>query len=161
MHKFLKNDNDEKQIIKPKYTIRGVRRMKTFKLKGLQIMKDEEDNVEQKSIPLMDGLVINREDKEGWLIEACMKQELLPYFKNLEDMREIMIQVKITRVENDPAFFITKIIGINDINDEQINVLFQGNVVDHSKNRIEEMLRMIMEEGYQGESLLKKFKESI
>jgi hypothetical protein len=52
-------------------------------------------------------------------------------------------------------------IGMNDITEEKINVLFQGNVVDHSKSRIEDMLRMIMEEGYQGESLLKKFKELI
>src|SRR5699024_6566281 len=112
--------------------------MKTFKLKGLQIMKNEDDHIEQKPIPLNDGLVINREDKEGWLIEACMKREYLSYFESLEDIEEIMIQVKITREENDPAFFITKIIGINDINEEKINVLFQGNVVDHSKNRIEE-----------------------
>src|SRR5699024_10837564 len=135
--------------------------MKTFKLKGLKIMKKEEDTIEQKTIPLIDGLVINREDKTGWLIEAYMNNEFHPYFKKIEDIEEIMIQVKITREENDPAFFITKIVGINEINDEKINVLFQGNVVDHSKNRIEEMLRMIMEEGYQGESLLKKFKESI
>lgn len=135
--------------------------MKTFKLKGLQIMKDEEDNIEQKTVPIIDGLVINREDKDGWLIEAYVGQEFYDYFRGIENIEELMIQVKITREENDPAFFITRIIGINNINEERINILFQGHVVDHSKNRIEEMLRMIMEEGYQGESLLKKFKESI
>lgn len=135
--------------------------MKTFKLKGLKIMPNEEEGVEGKRIPLYDGLVINREDKHGWLIEAYVDYELLSYFKPLENIEEIMIQVKITREENDPAFFITKVIGINEINEGKINVLFQGKVVDHRKSRIEEMLQMIIEEGYQGESLLKKFKELI
>ncbi len=135
--------------------------MKTFKLKGLKIMANEEDGVDRKKIPLFDGLVINREDKLGWLIEAYIDIEYLPYFNNLMNVEELMIQVKITREENDPAFFISKIIGINQINEERINVLFQGKVVDHRKSRIEEMLQMIIEEGYQGESLLKKFKELI
>jgi len=135
--------------------------MKTFKLKGLKIMPNEEEGVEGNRIPLYDGLVINREDKHGWLIEAYVDYELLSYFEPLENIEEIMIQVKITREENDPAFFITKVIGINEINEGKINVLFQGKVVDHRKSRIEEMLQMIIEEGYQGESLLKKFKELI
>lgn len=135
--------------------------MKTFKLKGLQIMRNEEDEVEQRMISLYDGLVINREDKEGWLIEVFTSEEERIYFDQIRDIDEIMIQVKITREENDPAFFITKMVSLNDVADGKINVLFQGHVVDHSKTRIEDMLQMIMEEGYQGESLLKKFKESI
>jgi hypothetical protein len=135
--------------------------MKTFKLKGLTIMKKEDDQIEEKKIDLDDGLVINREDKEGWLIEAYTSRKFQAYFKLLGNVDEIMVQVKITREENDPAFFITKMIGMHEINEEKMNVLFQGHVVDHSKSRIEDMLRMIMEEGYQGESLLKKFKELI
>ena len=133
--------------------------MKTFKLKGLKIVANEDNDVQQKVIPLYDGLVINREDKFGWLIEAYIAKTHVDYLQSLEKLEEIMIQVKITREENDPAFFITKVVGINEINDERINVLFQGEVVDHRKSRIEEMLQMIIEEGYQGESLLKKFKE--
>ncbi|MEI3604882.1 YwpF family protein [Pseudogracilibacillus sp. SE30717A] len=135
--------------------------MKTFKLKGLKIMANEEDGVERKQIPLHDGLVINREDKFGWLIEAYIDKIYLAYFNKVKNVEELMIQVKITREDNDPAFFITKVIGINQINEDRINVLFQGEVVDHRKSRIEEMLQMIIEEGYQGESLLKKFKELI
>ena len=135
--------------------------MKTFKLKGLKIMANEEEGFERRNIPLHDGLVINREDKHGWLIEAYTDKQHLKYLNSLEKVEEIMIQVKITREENDPAFFITNIVGINEINEENINVLFQGEVVDHRKSRIEEMLQMIIEEGYQGESLLKKFKELI
>src|SRR5699024_451670 len=140
---------------------KGANTMKTFKLKGLKVMKNEEDSIEQKRISLQDGLVINREDESGWLIEAYVSNEYKEYFKSLIGVLDVMIQAKITREENDPAFFITKIASVNQISDEQISVLFEGFVVDHSKNRIEEMLRMIMEEGYQGESLLKKFKDSI
>lgn len=135
--------------------------LKTFKLKALVVMDNEEDKVERKKINLIDGLVINREDKYGWLIEAYIDKAYLDYFKSIEHSDEIMIKVKITREENDPAFFITKIIAINEISESRINILFQGEVVDHRKSRIEEMLQMIIEQGYQGESLLKRFKELI
>jgi len=135
--------------------------MKTFKLKGLEMMEDLEGEIDQKKFALIDGLVINREDLHGWLIEAYINKSYKSYFEKIENERELMIQVKITREENDPAFFITEIIGINDIGEDTINILFQGKVVDHRKSRIEEMLKMIIEEGYQGESLLKKFKELI
>lgn len=124
-------------------------------------MEDKEVVIERKRISLIDGLVINREDVHGWLIEAYIDESYKQYFKTIEKMKELMIQVKITREENDPALFITEIISINDIGEGKINILFQGRVVDHKKSRIEEMLKMIIEEGYQGESLLKKFKELI
>src|SRR5699024_2128213 len=135
--------------------------MKTFKMKKLEIVANKEDNIEQRHIPLHDGLVINREDEVGWLIEAYIEQEYAAYFQQLEPIEELMIQVKITREENDPAFFITKIIAMNEIGDNMMNVIFQGNIVDHGKGRIEEMLRTILEQGYQGESLIRKFKEMI
>jgi len=135
--------------------------MKTFKLKGLQIVADEKKDIAPQKIPLIDGLIINREDEIGWLIEAFIESSHRTYFKDLEDTDELMIKVKITREDNDPAFFITKVIGINDISDERMNVIFQGDLVDHRKSRIEELLEEILEQGYQGASLLKKFKESI
>src|SRR5699024_11017134 len=121
--------------------------MKTFKLKGLQIVADEKKDIAPQKIPLIDGLIINREDEIGWLIEAFIESSHKTYFKELED--------------NESAFFITKVIGINDISDERMNVIFQGDLVDHRKSRIEELLEEILEQGYQGASLLKKFKESI
>ncbi|HLR65283.1 MAG TPA: YwpF family protein [Pseudogracilibacillus sp.] len=136
--------------------------MKTFKLKGLTIMKNEADSekVKKRSFSLVDGLVINREDEHGWLIEAFLLQEDMAYFESIADEEDLMIQIKITREDNDPAFFITKIVEITEIG-QKMNVIFQGNIVDHSKSRIEELLQQIIEEGYQGESLLQKFKESI
>lgn len=136
--------------------------MKTFKLKGLEIVENQEEGIKQINIPIIDGLVINREDGNGWLVEAYIEashKEFLEILK--ENTSEIMIQVKITKETNEPAFFITSIVAINDIKENRINVLFQGNVVDVQKSKIEEMLQTIIEEGYQGASLLKKFKELI
>lgn len=135
--------------------------MKTFKLKGLKIMEDQDSATKRKKISLIDGLVINREDESGWIIEAYIEDSYKRYFESIINTEELMVQVKITREDNDPAFFITEIISVNAIDDGTINVLFQGKVVDHRNSRIEEMLEMIIEEGYQGESLLKKFKELI
>jgi len=135
--------------------------MKTFKLKALKIVANEEKEISAKIIPLKDGLVINREDELGWLIEAFIDSSHQMYFESIQDMQELIIQVKITREDNDPAFFITEIISVNEISENKINVIFQGQVVDHRKSRIEELLQEILEQGYQGESLLKKFKESI
>lgn len=135
--------------------------MKTFKLKGLKVMNNQEVSVQRKHIDLIDGLVINREDEHGWLIEAFTDRKYWDFFTSIKDTKELMIQVKITREENDPAFFLTEIVSINEIGDNRMNVLFQGKIVDHSKRRIEKLLEMIIEEGYQGRSLLEKFKEMI
>lgn len=135
--------------------------MKTFKLKELQIVENAEEDIKHQFIALSDGLVINREDEQGWLIEGFVEKSYKEILEQLVDKEEFMIQVKITRVENDPAFFIVNLLQINEINESHINVIFQGKVVDHSKTRIEDMLRMIIEEGYQGESLIRKFKELI
>lgn len=135
--------------------------MKTFKLTELKIMAHEADNIVQKEIKLKDGLIINREDEFGWLIEAFTDRRYYEYFEKLQKTKELMIQVKITREENDPAFFITEITSIKKINEDKMNVIFEGKIVDHRKSRIEKMLKSILDEGYQGESLLKKFKELI
>lgn len=137
--------------------------MKTFKLKGLTIVENENETekVKQRTFPLEDGLVINKEDESGWLIEAFLLQEHKSYFQSIEGKDDIVIQVKITREDNDPAFFITKIIEITSIDETYMSILFQGTIVDHGKSRIEALLQSILEEGYQGESLLKKFKELI
>lgn len=124
-------------------------------------MNNQEESVKRKHIDLIDGLVINREDEHGWLIEAFTDRKYWDFFTSIKDTKELMIQVKITREENDPAFFLTEIVSINEIGDNRMNVLFQGKIVDHSKRRIEKLLEMIIEEGYQGRSLLEKFKELI
>jgi hypothetical protein len=136
--------------------------MKTFKLKSLEIFDQKEEEILQHNIPLLDGLIINREDdQDQWTIEAFIEKSHLAFFKKLkEENDEIMLQVKITKESNAPATFITSIIGINEIG-ENMNILFVGTIVDRRINKIEEMLTSLIEEGYQGNDLLDKFKELI
>jgi len=130
--------------------------MKTFMFKALDII----ENGSRKKVELIDGLIINREDEENqWIIEAYIDQKYLSYFKKLQDKNEeIMIEVKITKETNDPATFITSMIGLNEIG-TQMNVLFRGTIaVDQHSSRIEQVLKSLIDQGYQGEELLEKFK---
>lgn len=134
--------------------------MKTFKLKMLEIIDHRGDEFVHTNIPLLDGLSINREDDQNhWLIEAYIDREYLDFFTNLYKKNdEIIIQVKITKESNEPATFITSIIGVNEIGDS-MNVLLLGTIVDRRKHKIEELLTSLIDKGYQGRELLEKFKE--
>ncbi|MEN1967071.1 YwpF family protein [Lentibacillus sp. N15] len=136
--------------------------MKTFKLKKLEILESVDEDIILHEIPLQDGLIINKEDEhDHWLIEAFLENTYQTFFQELADKKDqIMLQVKITKESNAPATFITSIIGINEIGD-YINTLFLGTIVDRQKGMVKELLRKLVEEGYQGESLITKFKEMI
>ncbi|MBP2077939.1 YwpF-like family protein [Oceanobacillus polygoni] len=134
--------------------------MKTFKLKRLEVVDHDDDEIEQLNIKLRDGLIINREDDQGqWLIEAYTNKSYMDYFKKLHgEQGEIMIQATITKESNEPATFITTVLGINEIGDH-INVLFIGTIIDRRKHIIEDLLTDLIDQGYQGRELLSKFKE--
>lgn len=136
--------------------------MKTFKLKKLEVLESVDENIMLQEIPLIDGLTINKEDEYNqWVIEAYLDPDYQAFFQKLANHEdEIMIQVKITKESNAPATFITSIIGINQIGD-RMNVLFLGTIVDRQKGMVKELLRKLVEEGYQGELLIDKFKELI
>lgn len=134
--------------------------MKTFKLVALDLIEQKEEEVVQNNIPLIDGLIINREDDDNtWLMEAYTEHSYFELFTALQEYDEILLQVKITKESNEPATFITSIAGVNEIGGN-INVLFIGTIVDQQKNKIEERLVALIEKGYQGEELLRKFKEA-
>ncbi|ASK63666.1 hypothetical protein CFK37_16625 [Virgibacillus phasianinus] len=136
--------------------------MKTFKLSSLEIVENKNDDIIQHEIPLLDGLVINKEDDQNrWVIEAFMKKAFVEDFRKLKEKDDtVMLQVKITKKTNTPATFITSILSVNEIG-ENINVIFMGTIVDQRKGIVKEMLKKLIEDGYQGESLYKKFKELI
>src|SRR5699024_11657662 len=104
--------------------------MKTFKLMGLEVMGNEQDGVEQKAVTLIDGLVINREDNDGWLLEAYVDEQYRSYFEKLVDIKESMLQVKSTREENEPAFFSTELTGITESSEETTHVMCGGRVIE-------------------------------
>lgn len=135
--------------------------MKTFKLKALEVIesKDSDKDILQYQIPLLEGLIINREDEDNqWVIEAYVDSTYNNFFTRLKETREeIMVQVKITKQSNAPATFITSIIGINDVGDN-MNVLFMGTIVDKQREIVLDMLKKLIDQGYHGEDLLDEFK---
>lgn len=134
--------------------------MKTFKLKSLEVIEQKDEEIIQIQIPLIDGLIINQEDENNhWVIEAYMEHCQLDYFNELKEAdNEVLLQVKITKESNEFATFITSLIDLNVIG-TRMNVLFRGTIVDRQKYKIEEMLTNLINEGYQGNELLEKFKE--
>ncbi|UOQ92992.1 YwpF-like family protein [Halobacillus shinanisalinarum] len=133
--------------------------MKTFKLVSLDILEEKKEDLTQRRIKLHDGLIINREDDKGhWVIEAYVERAYDEYFQTIfENEEELMIQVKITKSSNRPATFLVKVIDTNIIGDH-MNVIFMGNIVDRRREHIEKVLKILMDEGFQGDELLEEFK---
>ncbi|QDP40017.1 YwpF family protein [Radiobacillus deserti] len=135
--------------------------MKTFKLISLDILEESAKQVITKNIPLLDGLIINREDDYNqWIIEAYLDKTYHEYFTALMSPKgkKLMVQVKITKESNQPATFLVSVIGLNYIEDH-MNVLLMGNIVDRKQGDMEKRLKHLIEEGYEGMALLEKFKE--
>lgn len=131
--------------------------MKTFKLCSLVVLLDDE--VEPKEIPLVDGLIINKEEvQKNWLIEAIVSRSLEDYFKKLfESQEKFMVEATITKRTNAPATFICTVKSVSEINDNT-SILFDGVLVVKEDDFSDMILRSIIEDGYQGEDILSEFK---
>lgn len=137
--------------------------MKTFKLKSLNIIETEHQDKEKRTpITLIDGLAINREEQDGsWLIEAFVHSSYYNYFKNLKNQGDqLVIQVKISKETNDPALFVVQIIKITKIGDN-MNVLFDGKIIDQRKTKLVDLLSSLMEQGFEGEELIHEFEKAL
>ncbi|WP_027409225.1 YwpF-like family protein [Anoxybacteroides tepidamans] len=133
--------------------------MKTFKLVGLQVIRDERNRQE---IPLIDGLVINKEDeKRRWLVEAYIDKQHEPLFAELQNNHhEIRLQVTISNINNDPANMVATVRSITLMN-EHISVLMEGMLLRNRTDLAEVVLAGLVEKGLQGEALLKEFKHEL
>lgn len=131
--------------------------MKTFKLISLQIIDDSE----ALDITLHDGLIINKEDERNrWLIEAYVGDNYHDFFtKLLESKKETPAQVVISKKENDPASFTTRVLSVKKI-DGRLSVLFEG-FLKRSKNYAELLLSDLIGKGLSGEELLSEFREKM
>lgn len=135
--------------------------MKTFKLKSLIILNHADKQVEKEVIPLIDGLIINREDgKDQWLIEAYIDQTFEDYFIHLQNKEDVMIEVKITKETNEPATFITSITSVNKIGNN-MNVLFLGQMIDLKRGEAQHVLEQLVHEGYEGDQLIERFQRQM
>nr|WP_202406359.1 YwpF family protein [Pontibacillus yanchengensis] len=128
----------------------------------LNVLEGENKDIQKTTIPLIDGLIINREDEANtWLIEAYIEEQYKEYFETIMDKEEeIVLQAKITKSTNQPAMFLVKVIDSNDIGDNS-NILFLGKILDHKKDQVENTLKELIEKGYHGEELLQAFKNQV
>jgi len=134
--------------------------MKTFKLVGLKI---DEQAAEAKNIPLLDGLVINKEDGENsWLIEALISKEHLSFFKeHKEANQDLRVLVTISKPSNAPAQISAIVKTITEL-DESISILFEGRLLtSRPLHQPEVLLQTLLEQGLTGDDLMEAFKENI
>ncbi|MDT0161554.1 YwpF-like family protein [Bacillus sp. AG4(2022)] len=129
--------------------------MKTFKLISLQVV--EEDGL--KEIALDDGLIINKEDEySNWLIEAYTDKSYTRYFSDaLDQQKELVVQAVITKKENDPAAFLTKVSSIKEL-ENHISVLLEGSLKRTKSDYAELLLDSLLQSGMEGDVLLSEFK---
>ncbi|WP_413305384.1 YwpF-like family protein [Bacillus sp. 1P10SD] len=132
--------------------------MKSFKLYSLDVM-DGETSVE---VPLEDGLILNKEDERStWLLEAYTDLSLYDFFNTIHNQsRDLIVEAVITKKENTPAYFQTKIVSLNKF-EEHISVLFEGHLRRNKSDYSELLLDSLMQKGLEGAALLKEFKEKM
>ncbi|AIE61518.1 YwpF-like family protein [Bacillus methanolicus] len=128
--------------------------MKTFKLISLQIV----EGADLKDIELQDGLIINKEDDlSSWLIEAYISKSYLDYFKSGDEM---IVQVVISKKENGPATFQTKVHSVKEF-DKNMSVLLEGTLKSTRNAYAELVLDDLLKKGMSGDNLLSEFKEKM
>lgn len=132
--------------------------MKTFKLCSLIILLDHE--VEPKEIPLVDGLIINKEEvQKNWLIESVVSEEWEAYFNKLLQTGEtVMVEATITKKTNEPATFVCTVKSCTEL-ENNITVLFDGYLVVKEEDFSDMLLRNIIKEGFEGEEIMVEFKK--
>jgi hypothetical protein len=133
--------------------------VKSFKLVSLQLVLD---NHQLEDVNLLDGLIINKEDEHNrWLIEAFVTsgeyEKFKTYFSRTDDLT---IQAIITKRENDPATFLTKILHIKEVED-CYSILFEGSLKNLKIEYAELLLQNLLQRGLSGLELLQEFKEKL
>ncbi|MGJ7910861.1 YwpF family protein [Neobacillus sp. LXY-1] len=132
--------------------------MKTFRLYSLEVV-DGDTSVE---VPLENSLILNKEDDfSNWLIDAYTDLSHYEFFKNIyEGNREVIVEAVITKRDNAPAFFQTKIVSLLKFEDH-ISVLFQGQIRRNKGDYSELLLETLLQKGLDGEELLSEFREKL
>jgi hypothetical protein len=136
----------------------GRDKVKTFKLISLHVVEDY-GLIE---IKLLEGLVINKEnDTRTWLLEAYVSTIYLDYFEDLlKKGSQFTLQIIISRRENDPAYFYSESLKINQLSEDKMSLLFSGKV-KNANTYAELLLADLIEKGLSGEKLLNEFKEKM
>ncbi|MCC2931204.1 MULTISPECIES: YwpF-like family protein [Bacillus] len=136
--------------------------MKTFKLVDLNVERVDKEEKSIEQFPLIDGLIINKEDGENhWLIEALVPKEHMSFFDQLQKKQaEVKVFVTITKKSNRPAQLTAAVKNIAEL-EESISVLIYGQMVTRKQQGTETILESLVKEGYTGAKLIEAFKQKI
>ncbi|MGG0716184.1 YwpF-like family protein [Robertmurraya massiliosenegalensis] len=132
--------------------------MKTFKLISLQLVKKDE----WLDIPLVDGLIINKEDDHStWLIEGYIDKSFYDVFHEARtEEKELLVQVVITKKENEPAPFKVKVRSLQSF-ENHISVLLEGTLKKSTNRYAENLLDSLIQRGLSGDELMEEFRSGI
>ncbi|WP_046174569.1 YwpF family protein [Domibacillus indicus] len=131
--------------------------MKTFKVAAFFIEKNEQ----LISIPLQDGLIINREDEQqSWLIELFLTEEGVQTVQSFEQDKQLAVRIAISHRGNDPARFYAAIRSFQTLR-EGTSVLFDAQLRQMRNEYAKQLLHSLVEEGLEGEQLVTAFSEAI
>ena len=128
--------------------------MKTFKmLSGDLITEDGLQN-----IPLVDGIVINQENRhQSWILELFISQSYHSIFNNLLEKKAVFdVRAVISFPENEPAPFHVAVDTIQIIGNH-VSVLLKGTLKTKRTKYAEQLLAELLAEGIPIEDLLKRF----
>lgn len=134
--------------------------MKTFKLVGLRIIQKPTKRREE--IPLIDGLIINKEDaNKNWLIEAMVDKKYKTFFEDTSEHKgSLLIHATITKATNDPATFSAAVRSIKEL-EHHVSVLLDAQLIVNKTKLAEAVLSDLIDEGFEGEELLNAFKHKL
>lgn len=126
--------------------------MKSFKVIDMKIIQEQNFIVPE----VKDGIIINMEYGDNpWIIEIVTAGDLASILEKLKG-QQLEMMVTITRPSNTPAKFSARVMDINQM-DEMISVVFKGAIIVQGPNYAEELLEFLVEEGYEGKTLINEF----
>lgn len=132
-------------------------RLKTFKLVSFYLVNKKGDVV---SIPLIDALIINKENEiNTWIIEVFVDKKYLDLFQEYSSEEKISVYTVITKKDNEPAPFLVQIISQKVIG-ENASILFEGKL-NRTTGYAEQLLEALLETGLGGNELLTSFKQKM
>jgi predicted NUDIX family phosphoesterase len=131
--------------------------LKTFKLVSFYLVDKKGDVV---SIPLIDALIINKENEiNTWIIEVFVDKKYLDLFQEYSSEEKISVYTVITKKDNEPAPFLVQIISQKVIG-ENASILFEGKL-NRTTGYAEQLLEALLETGLGGNELLTSFKQKM
>lgn len=137
--------------------------VKTFRLIDLKIVRQDDSAKRLEEFPLIDGLIINKEDGENhWMVEGLVSKEYRYFFEYLlQEGKEVKAFVTITKKSNRPAQLLAKVKNITVLG-EHVSVLMNGKMVSSKLRKdSDKILEGLIKEGYTGDQLLAAFKQNI